>query len=42
MKITLAEDFVSTGETFSKHATKAGGIMNMNIFCDLFKKLQMT
>ena len=42
MKMNLPEDFVSTGETFSKHDRRARDIMNMKIFCDLFKKLQMT
>ena len=37
--MNLAEDFVSTGERFSKHARKARGIINMKKFCDLFNKL---
>ena len=32
MKMNLVEDFVSTGEPFSKHARKARGIINMKRF----------
>ena len=38
MKMNLSEDFVSTGEPFSKHARKARGIINIKMFCDLFNK----
>ena len=32
MKMNLEEDFVNTGEPFSRHAKKARGITNMKIF----------
>ena len=42
MKMNLEEDFVSIGETFSRHAKKARDITNMKIFCDMFNTLLMT
>ena len=40
--MNLVEDFVSTGEPFSKHARKAAGIINMKRFYDLFNELLTT
>ena len=40
--LSLAKDFVSIGEPFSRHARKARGITSTKIFCDLFNKLLMT
>ena len=40
--MNLVEDFVSTGEPFSKHARKARGTINIKIFCDMFNTLLMT
>ena len=38
MKMTLEEDFVSTGEPFSNHARKARGIINMKMILRLVQQ----
>ena len=42
MRMNLEEDFVTTGEPFSRHSRKARGLTNTKILCDLFNKLLMT
>ena len=40
--MNLEEDYVSTGEPFSKHVWKARDFIKTKRFCDLFNKLLMS